>query len=101
MASDGRLRFELHQARRPREVAGGQRVPDGLGRLPVPLVPRARPPVEEGYLVGLFLPETPAEDVGEEVVVAVPAAAVVEGNDEQVPALQRLEHGLAAVLRGD
>ena len=38
------------------------------------------------------------QHVGEQVVVAVPLAAVVERDEEQVPAVQRLQHGLAAVL---
>jgi hypothetical protein len=41
------------------------------------------------------------QNVREEVVVAVPAAAVVERDHEQVGAVQRLEHGLPAVLAGD
>jgi hypothetical protein len=41
------------------------------------------------------------EDVREQVVVAVPAAAVVERDHEQVRAVQRLEHGPPAAPAGD
>jgi hypothetical protein len=35
------------------------------------------------------------------MVVSVPPAAVVEGNQEQVSSIESLQHGLAAVLTGD
>ena len=41
------------------------------------------------------------QDVGEEVVVAVPAPTVVERDDEQVGAVERLQHGGAVVTAGD
>ena len=41
-----------------------------------------------------------AQDVGEEVVIAVPAAPVVERDQEQVPPLQRVQHGLAIAALG-
>ncbi len=41
------------------------------------------------------------QDVGEQVVVAVPAALVVQRHHEQVPALQRLEHLAAPGRLGD
>ena len=44
---------------------------------------------------GVLAEQVRAEHVGEQVVVAVPAALVVERDDEQVPALQRLEHRAA------
>ena len=40
-----------------------------------------------------------AQDVGEEVVVAVPLAAVVERDHEQVRAVEQLEHALAVAPR--
>ena len=54
-----------------------------------------------GTTLGLLVEQARAQHVGEEVVVAVPPAAVVERDQEQVAALQRLQHGLAAVLAGD
>src|SRR5664279_4033640 len=38
------------------------------------------------------------QHVGKELVVAIPAAAIVERDQEQVPAFQSLERGLATVL---
>ena len=62
-------------------------------------VPPAGPPVQLGDLAGPLLEQVGAQDVGEQVVVAVPLAAVVEGDDEQVRAVERLEHGLAVARR--
>ena len=92
---------QLDQVRRPLEVPGGQRVADGHGRLAVLLVPRARPPVQVRHLAGLLVQQARLQHVGEEMVVAIPPAAVVERDQEQVPPVQRLQHGLAAILPGD
>ena len=45
--------------------------------------------------VGLLVQQVRAQHVGEEVVVAIPVAAVVERDDEEVAALQRLQHRFA------
>ena len=74
---------------------------DRLGRLAVLLVPRARPPVQLRNVVGPLVQQVRLQNVREEVVVAVPLAAVVERDQEQVPSIQRLEHGLAAVPAGN
>ena len=74
---------------------------DGLGRLAVLLVPRARPPVQVRHLAGLLVEQPRLQHVGEELVVAIPPAAVIERDQEQVPPIQRLQHGLAATLPGD
>ena len=74
------------------EVPAGQRVADRLGALAVLLVPVARPPVQVGHLVGLLVEQAGPQHVGEQVVVAVPLAAVVERDEEQVAAVERLEH---------
>ena len=92
---------QLDQVRRSGKVLGGQRVADRLGPLAVLLVPRARPPVQVGNVLGLLVQQVRAQHVRKEVVVAIPPAAVVERDHEQVPALQRLQHGLPAVLAGD
>ena len=49
---------------------------------------------------GLLVEQPRAEDVGEEVVVAVPPTVVVERDDEEVVALERLQHRPPAVLAG-
>ena len=92
---------QLDQVRRSREVLRGHRVADRLGRLAVLLVPDARPSVQIGNVVGLLVQQVRLQHVGEEVVVAVPAAAVVEGHQEQVSPLQLGQLGLAAGLPGD
>ena len=83
------------------EVLAGDRVADGLGSFAVLLVPLARPPVQLGHLVGSLVQQVRTKHVCEEMVVAIPPATIVERDQEQVRPVQRLEHGLAAVLAGD
>ena len=92
---------QLDQVRRAPEIFGGQRVADGLGRLAVLLVPRARPPVQVRDLAGPLVEQPRLQHVAEQVVVAVPPAAVIQRDQEQVPPVQRRQHGLAAVPPGD
>lgn len=51
--------------------------------------------MECGDGVGLFGVESGAEGVGEQVVVAVPTASVVEGREEDVAVLEAFEGRLA------
>ena len=74
---------------------------DRLGPLAVLLVPVARPPVQVPDPVGLLVQQVRLQDVGEQVVVAVPAPAVVERHQEQVGPVEGLQHRLAVVLAGD
>jgi hypothetical protein len=53
------------------------------------------------HLIGLFLQEMRAQDVGEEVVVAIPPALVVQRHHEQVAALQTRKHCLPTGLTRD
>ncbi len=56
--------------------------------------------MQVGQVVRPLLQQVRAQDVAEQVVVAVPLPTVVERYDEQVGALQRLEHGPAAAPAG-
>ena len=51
--------------------------------------------------VGVLVEQVRAEDVGEQVVVAVPLPPVVERDDEEVGALERHQGRLAAVASRD
>ena len=55
-------------------------------------VPVARAPVQLRHQVGLLGEQARVQHVGEQVVVAVPGALGVQGDDEQVVALERLQH---------
>jgi hypothetical protein len=55
------------------------------------LAPAGRPTVQLRYQVRLELQEAGAEQVGEQVVEAPPAAFLVQGDEEQVGPLQLLE----------
>jgi hypothetical protein len=91
----------LDEVGRALEVAGGERVPDGGHRLARIGVPLRGPQVEAGDVARPLLEQVGSEDVGEEMVVAVPVAAVVERDDEQVRTLEGLEHRPAVVPAGD
>ena len=91
-----RGRRQLDELRGPLEVLAGHGVGDRLGPVAVRLVPVARPPVELGDPVGVLVEQAGPEHVGEEVVVAVPGAAVVERDEEEVRPLEPLEHRPAA-----
>ena len=58
---------------------------------PVRLVPLARPPVQRTGAVRILRRGTRQEHIAEKVVVAVPLAAVIERDDEEVPPLQLLQ----------
>jgi hypothetical protein len=79
---------ELHQCGGTVDVAGGHGVVHRRRRLPLFLVPPARAQVQVGDLVATLVVQMGAQHVGEEVVVPVPPAVVVERHHEQVGALQ-------------
>ena len=90
-AAQLRQRF-LHQVGGAVEVLGGERVPDGVRDEVVRGVPGAGPLVQTRHLVGVLGEQACAQDVGEQVVVAVPGALVVERDEEEVAALEVLQH---------
>ena len=89
-------RRQLDEPCRPLDVVAGHRVGDRLGAVAGRLVPGAGPSVELVDPLGLLVEQPRPEHVGEEVVVAVPEAAIVERDEEQVRPVEPLEHRLAA-----
>ena len=83
------------------DVAGVEGVPDRRHRLAGRVVPPGRPPVQRHDLLGPLLAQVAAEHVGEQVVVAVPLPAVVQAYDEQVRAVQQLQHRPPVARTGD
>ena len=101
LAGSSHLRHrELGQLRGAVEIARCECVPDGVGRLALLGEPGAGAAMELDGCVGLLLEESCAQHVGEEVVVPVPLAPVVERDHEQVLAVERFERGLASGLAG-
>ena len=106
--ASGRLLAGLEHGRRGQldelggalDVVAGHRVGDRLGRVAVRLVPVARPPMQLVDPVGLLVEQPCPQHVGEQVVVAVPEAAIVERDEEQVRPIELLEHRLAAAAAG-
>ena len=76
-------------------------VADRVGRLIVPLVPLAGPPVQDRHPIRLLLDQPRLQDVREELVVAIPPTLVVEWNDEQIAPLEGLQHCVAAIATGN
>ena len=76
-AAPGMLDPALDQARRAFVVGGRERVPYRLGKVPVVLVPARGTQVQFARKFGAFAPEAAAQEVGEEVVVAVPSTLFV------------------------
>src|SRR3712207_4521742 len=68
---------QLDQVRRPLEILGGKRVPDRIGRRTIMLVPRAGAPVQRSYQIGLLRPQMRSENLGKEVMVAIPVPRVI------------------------
>ncbi|HVL06028.1 MAG TPA: hypothetical protein VM388_08570 [Acidimicrobiales bacterium] len=91
---------QLDEVRGPLEVVGRHGVADRFRSLAVQLEPVGGPPVERPDVLGSLLRQPRSQHVTEEVVVAVPVPAVVERYEEQVRLLERLQHGLPAVLAG-
>ena len=81
-------------------VAARDRVPYGVGQQPVLGEPSAGRGVQLGDPVGVPGSQPGTQRVGEEVVVAVPPALVVERDDEQVLALEGLQHRLTVGATG-
>lgn len=73
---------------------------DRLGSFAVPLVPVARAQLQLMDAVRLLVQQMRSQHVSEKMLVAIPLAAVVELDKEQVPPIESLQHGLAAVLAG-
>ena len=79
----------------------GECVPDRLLGQIVGLVPLAGALVQQRHLVWMVAEHPRPQHVGEQVVVAVPLASVVQGDKEQVGALQSREHVGAVLATGD
>ena len=92
---------ELGQVRRPVEIAGGERMTDRFSRFPAPLEPATCPAVQRRDLAGLFIEQVRPQHIGEEMVVAIPATAVIQRDQEQVRPLQHHERRSAVRLTGD
>ena len=87
---------ELHQVPGAVVVLAGQGMTDRLRRVAVGREPAAGPPVQFGHLVAAFVEQVRLQDVGEQVVVAIPLSPVVERDQEQVRPFERHQDRLAA-----
>ena len=82
-------------------VAGRRRVMKGLQEPAVAFMPLTGADVQVGDLLRRqALPQPSSQQVAEEVVIAIPAPLVVEGDDEQVGALDGLQGLVTGAGRG-
>ena len=88
----GRHRDQDHFGR-PVEGRGVDRVADRLRGVAVSFEPVARSQVQLVDVLGQLVEQPGAQHLGEEVVIAVPLAVVVERHEEEVRPVQRLEGG--------
>ena len=86
---------------RPEHLPGGGRVADGVIGQPVVLVPGCRVAVQIRHAAGLLFLQAGAEQVGEQVMVAPPAAHLIQRDQEQAGPLRLLQQPLAALAAGD
>jgi hypothetical protein len=91
----------LDQLRGADGVTAREGLVDGLVGLAVAGVPVACPAAQVGDALRLVVEQAGAQHVAEQVVVAVPGAAVVERDQEQVRPLQLFEDRLGIVAPGD
>ena len=89
------------QPRRPDGLPGRQRVPHRVIGQTMLLAPGRRVAVQRRDPAGLFLLQPGAEQVGEQVVVAPPAAHLIQRHQEQAGPLDLLQHRLAVGPAGD
>jgi len=73
---------------------------DHFGGPPVAPVPRRCPEVQFLNSFGAFMPQEAVQDIGEEVVVTVPAPLVVEWDDEEIGALELFKDQAAVAVLG-
>ena len=92
---------ELDQSCRIVDVVAGHRVFDRCRGFAVGGVPAAGSSVEFVDQIGVFVGQPGAEHVGEEVVIAVPVASIVEGDEEQVRAVELLQRRSPVGAQGD
>ena len=87
----------LYQPRGPDGVPAGQhacRIASSASRCRSYQAPRS---VQVRHLIRLFLPEAGVEQVGEQMMVAPPAAHLIQRDQEQIGPLHLLQQALAPV----
>ena len=94
-----RINVFLDQVRCPLEILGAQSMLYRLIDEPVLLVPLTGPAVQRWHLLRLGLAQSLAQQVGKEMVIAIPTPLLVQGDDEQIGAFQHFQ-GRLAVLAG-
>jgi hypothetical protein len=81
------------QAGRELDIGNGQCVLHRFGGQRVLLIPGTGTPMQYGYHCRLSLLQMASQHLGKQVVVAVPAPLLVEGDHKQVRPLERFQHG--------
>jgi hypothetical protein len=101
VAAEGLAQVLFDQSRRPRPIPRPQGMVDRLVDQPVLLAPFGGPPVQLRQPRALGPLQPSAEQIGEQVMEAVPAALLVQRDQEQVGALDPLQDVLAIGISSD
>ena len=91
---------KLHELCRALEIPTGKQLADRLPVVSLQLVPVARSAMQRWKLLADVVRKMREQHVGEQVMVAKPLPPIVERDDEEVLAIQRVEHCLAAAATG-
>ncbi len=87
----------LEQVRGGGIIRNGEEMMGGLSHLSIAFQPARRPSMQLRRKVWRLLAQMVAQEVGKEMVVAIPAPFIVERDDEQIGPREPLEHGPAIV----
>src|SRR6266496_3886541 len=102
LATEGkRVRVLFNQADRTFEIRRKPRMMHRVDDQVMLLVPGTGATMQFGNEGGFGLAQTAAQQVGKQVVVAVPLSLVVEGGHKQVGPVEGLQHCLALLVSCD
>ncbi len=91
----------FNQIARSLEILRRNCVMDGIVHRTMLLIPHAGAPMQRGNLLRQVRRQMHTEDLGEEVMVAIPVAPVIQRNDKEIAALEGLQPRLAVWLARD
>ena len=83
------------------EVMARESVRDGIEHEPLAFKPGAGRPVQSGDEIRVLVEQALVQDIGEELVVAIPAANIIQRIQEQICALEALQDFLAVATARD
>src|SRR5215212_6705891 len=96
-----RQRHMLDQAGRLLDIRHGQRMTDGLLKLPSCSIPGAGPLMQLWDDRRLHLLQAGAQHLGKEMMIAIPLTGVIQRDEEEIGLFELLQKLLAVLLTSD